>query len=353
MFKELHKPARRNFPRAPVMVKGIDDTWAIDLVDMGFHNNEKVIQENQGLKYMLTCIDVLSKYAWAVPMKTKDADTALAAIKHIIKESGRHPKKIYCDEGSEFKGVFRDYFRPSKGLRRTGPVDSDSKSDKYTCPYSETCGYKYEVTLPTIEKHLHSRSHHFNDEQVDKLRQQEFKLTIAEIDRGDRYKENRDAATIYHTYAQFHASPIERFNRTLKTRMWYKMGKHDSREWVSRLDKLLRKYNDTVHSATGMTPAKASHKVNQNALLELQKKKLERCKFKEPKLKLGDTVRVSKIKQAFEKGYTANWSKELYTVIEISYTCPVTYRIQTQEGENVAGSWYEEELQRSSIKPAD
>ena len=112
LFKELHKPARRNFPRAPVMVKGIDDTWAIDLVDMGFHNNEKVIQENQGLKYMLTCIDVLSKYAWAVPMKTKDADTVLAAIKHIIKESGRHPKKIYCDEGSEFKGVFRDYFRP-------------------------------------------------------------------------------------------------------------------------------------------------------------------------------------------------------------------------------------------------
>ncbi len=341
--KELHKPARKNFPRRPVQVSGIDDTWAIDLVDMSFNNNEKIIKQNQGFRYMITCIDVLSRYAWAVPLKTKDADTVLAAVKHIIRDSGRRPLKLWADEGSEFKGVFRKHFKLDK-------QEEKDKADKYSCPYSDTCGYKSKVPAPTLIKHLKSRAHHFSESQIEKLKDHNFKLTIAEIDRGDKKVESD--IPIYHTYSDFHASPVERFNRTLKTRMWYKFSKHDTKEWISRLDKLLRKYNNTIHSATGMTPAKASQKENEERLLTLQKRKIDKIEYREPKLELGDLVRLSKVKKHFEKGYTQNWSQELFRVVEVNYSRPITYRVEDMEGNLIHGSFYEEELQRSGPYPS-
>jgi hypothetical protein len=55
----LHKPTRRRFHRHQVVVYGIDDQWQADLVDLG-----KLASYNKGFKYLLTCIDVLSRYAY-------------------------------------------------------------------------------------------------------------------------------------------------------------------------------------------------------------------------------------------------------------------------------------------------
>ena len=62
---ELHKPIKRKFQKRPVIVVGIDDTWSADLVDM-----TSFAKFNKEIKYLLSIIDIFSKYAWAVPVKT-------------------------------------------------------------------------------------------------------------------------------------------------------------------------------------------------------------------------------------------------------------------------------------------
>ena len=92
----LHKPIRKNFKRNRVLVDKIDQQWQAALVDMA-----SLAKYNKGFKYLLTCIDVLSKYAWAVHLKNKTGLALTKAFKHILK-SGRKPYLLQTDKGSEF-----------------------------------------------------------------------------------------------------------------------------------------------------------------------------------------------------------------------------------------------------------
>ena len=92
----LHKPTRRRFPRRQVVVYGIDHQWQADLVDLA-----KLSSYNKGFKYLLTCIDVLSRYAWVVPLKDKTGKTLKDAFQVIFK-SGRRPIRLQTDKGTEF-----------------------------------------------------------------------------------------------------------------------------------------------------------------------------------------------------------------------------------------------------------
>lgn len=96
IVEELHKPARKRFTRRRVYVKGIDDLWQIDLIDVQKHS-----RDNKGFKFILTVIDVLSKYAWAVPVKNKNALSVTSAMRQVL-AGKRTPKNIQCDEGKEF-----------------------------------------------------------------------------------------------------------------------------------------------------------------------------------------------------------------------------------------------------------
>ena len=69
LVKELHAPARKNFPRRRVIVSGYDDIWQADVVEMRLYT-----RFNKGYCYILTVINVLSKHAWAVPLKTKNGN---------------------------------------------------------------------------------------------------------------------------------------------------------------------------------------------------------------------------------------------------------------------------------------
>lgn len=93
---ELHKPARKNFKRRKVVIKGFDNHWQCDLIDM-----KKYSSLNKGYKHMLTVIDVFSKYAWVKPLKTKTAKEITLAMEDIIK-LGRIPKHLQSDLGTEF-----------------------------------------------------------------------------------------------------------------------------------------------------------------------------------------------------------------------------------------------------------
>jgi transposase InsO family protein len=87
-------------------VYGIDHQWQADLVDLG-----KLASYNKGFKYLLTCIDVLSRYAWIVPLKNKTGKTLKEAFQVIFK-SGRQPIRLQTDKGTEFTNrVFQKFLK--------------------------------------------------------------------------------------------------------------------------------------------------------------------------------------------------------------------------------------------------
>ena len=70
---------------------------------------------------------------------------------------------------------------------------------------------------------------------------------------------------------------------------------------------------------------------------------------KKPKFRIGNKVRISKYKRKlFDKGFTPNWTEEVFVINEILHTKPVTYRLVDLQGEAVTGSFYEPELQKTT-----
>ncbi|XP_044019514.1 uncharacterized protein LOC122859896 [Aphidius gifuensis] len=133
---ELHSLARRNYTGRHVDIRGLDETWQADLVDMQ-------ASVNRNYKYLLTIIDVFSKFAWAITMKSKTGKDVTAAIKSVL-EKERILKNLYVDQGKEF------YNKEFEALMR-----------------------KYKINM-------------------------------------------------YSTYSNLKASIVERFNRTLRNKMWEK-----------------------------------------------------------------------------------------------------------------------------------
>ena len=79
-----------------MIVGCIDKKWEADLVVM-----DSLSKEKYGYKYILTVIDVLSKYAWVEPLKTKSGENLVKAFERILK-NGRKPEKLHSDKGTEF-----------------------------------------------------------------------------------------------------------------------------------------------------------------------------------------------------------------------------------------------------------
>ena len=76
----------------------------------------------------------------------------------------------------------------------------------------------------------------------------------------------------------------------------------------------------------------------------------EESNEKDPKFKVGDHVSISKYKNIFAKGYDPNWSEEIFVVRKIKNTVPWTYVISHLNGEEIVGSFYEKELQKTNQK---
>ena len=79
----LHKPVRRRFPTLPTRVFSINEQFVMDLVDV-----QKLARYNRGNKYLLTVIDVLSKYAWVEPLKNKGANAMVEGLQRLWKRLG-------------------------------------------------------------------------------------------------------------------------------------------------------------------------------------------------------------------------------------------------------------------------
>ncbi|KAL6417035.1 hypothetical protein ACFW04_014743 [Cataglyphis niger] len=97
LVEELHAPTRRNFPRRRILVRGYDNLWQADIIEMHPYS-----RFNEDHHYIVTVIDVLSKYAWAVPLKSKGRSETADAIAEIIRDSKRCPRNMQTDMGKEF-----------------------------------------------------------------------------------------------------------------------------------------------------------------------------------------------------------------------------------------------------------
>jgi hypothetical protein len=93
----LHKHARNRFKHPQVYSEGIDDLWSADLADM-----QHLASENDGVRYLLVVIDVLSKYGWARPLRNKTGESVSAALQDIFDSDSRIPRKLRTDRGTEF-----------------------------------------------------------------------------------------------------------------------------------------------------------------------------------------------------------------------------------------------------------
>ena len=102
---------------------------------------------------------------------------------------------------------------------------------------------------------------------------------------------------------------------------------------------IVNKYNNTVHNTINIKPIDVTD--------DYYAKCNEEFNFKNPKFNVGDHVRISKYKDIFAKGYTPNWTKEVFIVNKIKNTVPWTYSISDLNNEKILGSFYEKELQKT------
>ena len=171
----LHRLQPKKFKRRGILSPKPRVIVAADLADM-----RVLSRYNQGQNYILVCIDAFSRYAKALPLRRKDGNSMLAAMKTVLEEDDvfKGVSRIFVDRGKEF------YNRPLQS-----------------------------------------------------------------------YLENR-RIKIYSVYSQETKSSIaERFIRTLKARLYRYMTAHNTLEYVSVLDAVVKSYNHTRHRRLGKTPA--------------------------------------------------------------------------------------------------
>lgn len=152
---------------------------------------------------------------------------------------------------------------------------------------------------------------------------------------------------LYHVYNEGKACVIERFNRTLGEMIQKHLTSTNSSKYIDILQKLLDEYNTRTHSTIKMSPFEASLPENRQEVLKAFKPDYDMKQ--KPKFKIGDRVRIYKYKKQFEKGYTPNWTEEIFVVSEIKKTTPITYGINDLEDEPILGSFYAEELQKTKF----
>lgn len=254
----LHKQARKTYPTRHYIVHDIDEQWQADLCDVA-----SIAKYNAGHHFILTVIDIFSRYAWARPLKTKHGKEVAKAFRSIFRE-GRIPKRIQSDQGKEFENRHvRDLFQ------------------------------SHDIELFSIK-------------------------------------------------SAYKAALVERFNRTLKHRLWRTFTANITHNWTKTLQDAVSAYNHSVHRSIGLKPADVTvDKVDQ-----VRETFQRQPSVKKSNIRVGDKVRISKVKSIFAKGYLPNWTEEIFTVSSINRKqSPITYKLKDYTGDIIEGSFYRQEIE--------
>lgn len=255
IVKELHGPARKNYKRRHVIIKGLNDLIQADLAVM-----IPFSKVNNGYNYILVVINAFSKFVWAEPLKTKSGKNVEAAMKIILSKMSP-PKNLQTDNGTEF----------------------------YNKEFSKLM-----------------KSYNINH---------------------------------YSTFSNLKASIAERSIRSIKSLLWKQFSLQGSYKWLKILPEIVAKYNNTKHSTTGKIPSKVNEK-NAKDITAFDHLKI----IEKPKFKKGDHVRISKYRHVFSKGYTPNWTNEIFKIKKVKLGNPTTYILEDTRKEEIQGMFYTEEL---------
>ena len=147
---------------------------------------------------------------------------------------------------------------------------------------------------------------------------------------------------MYSTHNEVKSVIVERFIRTLKTKIYKYMTSISKNVYIDKLDDIVDEYNNTYHRTIKMKPID----VKDNTYIDFEKE----VNDKDPKFKVGDHVRISKYKNIFAKGYTPNWSEEVFVIKKVKNTVPWTYVINDLNGEEITGAFFEKKLQKTNQK---
>ena len=146
---------------------------------------------------------------------------------------------------------------------------------------------------------------------------------------------------MYSTYDEGKSVVAERFIRTLKNKLYKHMTATGKNVYYDVLDDIVSKYNNTKHRTIKMKPIDVGDN-NKRVYVDEHNEK-------DSRFKVGDRVTISKFKNIFAKGYTPNWSKEIFIVDKINDTVPHTYNLKDLNDEEIIGSFYDRELQKTKL----
>ena len=257
----LHRQARKRYPTRQYYVNAIDEQWQADLADM-----IQLQRWNRGHRYILTVIDILSRYAWARPLKTKTGREVAQAFKSIFEADNRIPIRIQTDQGKEFENI-------------------------------------------------HVRQL-FNQHNIE----------------------------LFSVKSAYKAAIVERFNKTVKTKLWKIFTAKNTWNWIDELPNVMYGYNHHIHRTIKRRPVDVTRENANEVWNRLYAERKSGTRSKD--IKVGDRVKISKVKSVFAKGYLPNWTEEEFFVdsINTKYS-PTTFKLRDYNGEVIEGSFYRYEIQ--------
>lgn len=262
----LHKPIRKRYPTRKYYAFGLNHLWQMDLMEMIPYSSI-----NKGYKYILTCVDVFSRFARAEPIKTKSGADVAKAIEKMIESN--IPIHIQTDQGKEF----------------------------------------YNTIVQNLLK---------------------------------KHKINH-----YSVFSQFKAAICERFNRTLREKLSRYFTKVGHKIWYEILPTIIVTYNKTANRGIfGLKPVEITKKNASDVWWNQEP---------EPsiplvKYKLGNYVRISRIKGPFIKNFDQNWSEEVFQIVGIDKSkSPVMYMLEDLKHNVINGRFYTQELQVIGDRPPE
>ena len=263
----LFKQRRVNFKRSKFVPAGFLTDLQVDLGDF-----QNIARGNEGFRYLLVGVDVLSRRLFTAPVKSKSSGHMIDGFEKIFSQMPYLPQQIFSDRGMEFesKDVI-EYFKKN-GI-------------------------------------------------------QKFKSRASEVKAG----------------------VAERMIKTVKQRLYRYFSEKNTTNWIGVLPKITRAINQTKCRITSLRPADVNEK-NASAVWERVYGNYIRGEGdnrKENRISRGDSVRISRAKPVFEKGYLPNFSDEIFTVEKVSRAAPNYYDLVDHKGEPIHGRFYNEELAKT------
>ena len=141
------------------------------------------------------------------------------------------------------------------------------------------------------------------------------------------------------------ASVVERFNRTLKKRLYHYFTVKNTLKYLPVLKELVTGYNRSYHRSIKMAPEKVTMS-NEGRVWKMLYAQRLGAKRKKAKLKVGDRVRLNKKYRVFKKSYLPGWTEEVFLVVRVTLGVVPTYKINEWDGTPLTGTFYGEDLQK-------